>query len=339
VVRLRDVNLPPDVFAVAMATGIIAVAGRDHRYWRIADVLGVAATAAFVVLGVGLLARFAVGPGDILAQARDPDVALRMFTFVAACGVLGVRWVQHPTALWLAGALGLVGWLVLAPLGISDVRSRRRDELRDHAHGAWLLPSVATAGLATTAADLARAHSSTVLVAVGAAFWLIGIGTYLAVTWLIAWRALAAPYVPGEVTPDSWILMGALAITTLAGCHIDTATRAVGGAPWIADWARPLTFATWIVATAWVPVLLYAEIWSVDQQSGSLHYKGVWWSAVFPLGMYSAASSACAHTFHLRALTTVSLVFFWVAATVWTMVALGLVHAGLRTVRRRRSLA
>jgi len=321
------IDLPPDAFAVVMATGIVSVAAHDHAYPRIAIPLAVIASIAFVLLAAGLIVRVLARPASAFGEIRDPDVALRMFTFVAACAVLGVVFVDHTAAVWVLGAAALAGWLVLVPLAIRDVRARPRAELRDHAHGAWLLPSVATAGLATTAADLA--HTGT-LVVLGTLAWVLAIVVYVVGAWLIVWRALAAPFVPDEVTPDSWILMGALAIATLAGDHLLSATDRVGGLDWLAALLRPATLAVWILAALWIPLLLYAEVWRVDQRAGSLHFAGVWWSAVFPLGMFASASAATALTLHLRSLSTISLVFFWIAATVWLLVAVGQVHGLVR---------
>jgi tellurite resistance protein TehA-like permease len=327
--RIVDIDLPPDVFAVVMATGIIAVSAADHRYSRIAAILGWAASATFAVLTLGLGARILARFRRVAAQARDPDVALRMFTFVAAAAVLGVHWRNHPAAVWLFGALALLGTGVLAPLAVTDLRSRSGTDLRDHAHGAWLLPSVAASGLATTAADIAMMDHETTPVIVGMAFWAGAILVYLGVAWLLTWRGLSKPFGPESVTPDSWILMGALAIATLAGDHLLAAARAV---PAMAPAAGPIHDATlvgWIVASLWIPPLIYAELWRVDQRAGSLHFEGVWWSAVFPLGMYSAASAATATQGGLPELSTISLVFFWVAATVWLTVAVGLTHFAL----------
>src|SRR5438552_17393363 len=53
--------------------------------------------------------------------------------------------------------------------------------------------------------------------------------------------------------------------------------------------------------------------------------------------MYSAASAASAKQLHLRSLGTVSLVFFWIAFTVWTLVATGLLHSA--EVRRAHATA
>jgi tellurite resistance protein TehA-like permease len=273
--------------------------------------------------------RILARPRVIAGQARDPDVALRMFTFVAAAAVLGVRWLNHPAVVALLGTLSAVGWVVLVPLAVRDVRSRPRAELRDHAHGAWLLPSVATAGLATTAADLSLIDAMSWLDVVAALLWLAAIAIYVAVTWLVAWRSLVRPFVPDQVTPDSWILMGALAISALAGAHVLAASDAFTSLAWLADAMRPATLVVWIVASLWIPALLYAEVWRVDQRTGSLRFHGVWWSAVFPLGMYAAATAATSERLHMHALRTISLVFFWIAATVWLLVAVGLTHFAL----------
>lgn len=330
---LSRVDLPPDIFAVVMATGIVSVAAGDRDYPRISDALAALASLAFVLLTAGLVVRVLARPRSAIGEIGDPDVALRMFTAVAACSVLGVRFNGHPVLVWLLGAASLAAWLLLVPLACRDVASRPRAELRDHAHGAWLLASVGTAGLGITAADLAVYQRSTGLLLVAVAFWLAGLAAYLAVTWLVAWRAAAGPVVPDQVTPDSWILMGALAIATVTGDHVLHAARTIGAGG--LGWVRPATFVLWVLASLWIPVLLYAEMWRVDSRAGSLHFAGVWWSAVFPLGMYAAATAETAAVQHRPPLVTISLVLFWVAFTVWLLVAVGLAHRAATAVRMR----
>jgi tellurite resistance protein TehA-like permease len=224
------------------------------------------------------------------------------------------------------GGAALVAWLVIVPYAVRGVRSRAPADLRDHAHGAWLLPSVATAGLATTSAELAIDSRMSTFAVLGAVAWVLCIAGYVAVAWLIVWRALAAPFVPDEVTPDSWILMGALAIATLAGAHVVAGRAALGG-PAALSWVRPATATTWAIAGLWVPVLLFAAIRRAGQRVGSLHFQWAWWSAVFPLGMFAAASAACAPTLHRPALRAVSLGVFWAALAAWLIVAIGWVRS------------
>ncbi|HEX3825657.1 MAG TPA: hypothetical protein VHV82_00160, partial [Sporichthyaceae bacterium] len=60
------VEPPPDVFAVVMATGIVAVAASDHDYWRIALCLKVLAAAAAVALAAGLALRALTHPQRVV---------------------------------------------------------------------------------------------------------------------------------------------------------------------------------------------------------------------------------------------------------------------------------
>jgi tellurite resistance protein TehA-like permease len=326
------------VFAVVMATGVVAVAAADHGYWRIAGCLRIVAVTVAVVLAVGFAFRALTQTPRVLRLVGDPDVALRMFTVVAACPVIAACYPARPgVEVWLAG-VGLAGWLLLVPLAAVDLHSRRAVQLRDQAHGAWLLPAVATQGLAATTADIAHHDNGPgALLVIAAAAWLIGVLLYLAVCALIGWRALSAPLRPDQVTPDSWILMGALAIAALAGDHILAAARAISPSSALAGPAQSLTWGTWIVASTWIPLLLYAEVWRVDHLPGSLRYHGVWWAAVFPIGMYSAATSATATTLAIPALVTVSLVFFWIAFTLWSLVAVGLLHTAIARLTQHAS--
>jgi tellurite resistance protein TehA-like permease len=315
---INRIRPAPDAFAVVMATGIVAVAASDHSYRWIALVLEVLAAA----VAVGLAVAFAMSALGRTQLVRDPDVAMRGFTVVAACAVLAACWPARPMLrLWL-GALGLAAWLLLVPLAGLAAGSCPPGQLRDGACGAWLLPSVATQGLAATAADVAHDTRAWALVVIASVAWLIGLALYVAVGVLIGWRVVGAPR-PELMTPDSLILMGALAIATLAGAHIVLAARALDPAAALVGWARAATWGVWLLATAWIPVLLYAQIWRVDRIAGSLRYQRAWWAAVFPLGMYSAASSMVAAVLQLRSLVTVSLVFFWLALTLWTLVTVG----------------
>lgn len=131
-----------------MATGIVSVAAADHRYWRIsAALLGVAVVAFGILIGATVLGRFAFG------DLRSPDVALRLFTFVAACAVLAARLEWQPVVTWVLAGVAAAAWLALSPLAVAAMW-RARPELRSQAHGSWELASVATSGLTIVAADL-----------------------------------------------------------------------------------------------------------------------------------------------------------------------------------------
>jgi tellurite resistance protein TehA-like permease len=326
---------PPDVFAIVMASGIVSVAALDHEYFTISVALFAVAFVAFVVLGVGFVIRALTAAQHVIRFTRDPDVAVRMFTFVAACTMLDARWKASGLIGYTLGGLAVVGWLVLVPLAVADIASRPATQLRDSAHGVWLLPSVATSGLATLSADLAASTHDSSLTTVAALGCVLALWIYLAVTGLIMWRIFAPRFQLDQLAPDSWILTGALAICALAAGHIHAAVRALGGPAFLLTASRSLIIGTLVLASLWIPPLLYAEMWRADHLVGALRYHRAWWSAVFPIGMYSAASFTASRELRVPALTTVSLVFFWIALVLWTMVATGLVHTAMARARAR----
>jgi hypothetical protein len=74
-----------------------------------------------------------------------------------------------------------------------------------------------------------------------------------------------------------------------------------------------VTVVTWVVATAWIPPLVYFCI---------RRRIGLAWPVVFPLGMYSSATYATAVETGWQWLTVVSLVFFWIAFAARTLTAI-----------------
>ncbi len=314
--RLARVEPTPDVFAAVMATGILSIAARDHGYRWISDVLGVLATAALVVLTVvvaAVIGRRRAARWDL----TKPDVTLRLFTFVAACAVVDARLSAHLAVLRVLGAVALSSWLVLIALTARNMRARRWTELRDHAHGAWELGSVGTSGLAILMAQVAHHTGHRWWLAIAVPVWLVALGIYALMTWLILWRAVSERQHRDGFEPDAWILMGGLAIATLCGYYIHHEAP-----QWLFGGLRGITVVTWVAATLWIPPLIYFALHRIGRRPEVLHFAGVWWSLVFPLGMYSAATYAMAGELNRPALKTVSLVFFWDALAVWLIVAI-----------------
>jgi tellurite resistance protein TehA-like permease len=303
----------PDTFAAVMATGIVSIAAADHRYLAISKVLIVLAAVALPVLIVAAATAWRRESWDL----TDLDVSLRLCTYVAACAVVGARLAEHRIVLWVLAGMALQGWLSLVPVIARRMWRDRWAGLRDRAHGGWELASVATAGLAIVTADLK-------IVFLAVLFWGIAIGVYLLMTGLVVWRAIDDPAAPELVQPDMWILMGGAAIATLAGDHIHKAGL---------ESVRPVTVVTWFVATAWLFPLIYLTVRRFRRRRELP--PGLWWAAVFPLGMYSAATYATGVETGWRSLTVVSLVFFWIAFAAWGIVASGAAERRRREARGR----
>jgi tellurite resistance protein TehA-like permease len=275
-----------------MATGIVSIAAMDHGYRVIGDVLIVLAAVALPVLIVAA----AIAWRRESWKLTDLDVSLRLCTYVAACAVVAARLAEHRIVLWVLAGMALQGWLSLAPV-LARRMWRDRGSLRDRARGGWELASVATSGLAIVMADLKIVFWAVIL-------WALAICIYLVMTGLVVWRAVGDSSAPELAQPDIWILMGGAAVATLAGDHIDKAGLT-------SVW--PVTVVTWIVATAWIPPLVYVAL---------RRRVGIAWPAVFPLGMYSSATYATAVETGWHWLTTVSLAFFWIAFVAWIIVAI-----------------
>jgi tellurite resistance protein TehA-like permease len=334
-IRLASAEPSPDAFAAVMATGILSIGARDHGYRWISDTLGVLTTVALLFLVALVMVCAAGRRGIAFWDLRDPDVTLRLFTFVAACAVLDSRLASQRTVMRVLGVVALSSWLALSALTARNMAGHSWAALRDRAHGAWELASVGTAGLSIVAATLARHERWALWVA--APVWVAALCVYLLMTALILWRTVTERQDLDGFEPDTWILMGGLAIGTLAGDIVHALAPA-----WLAGPVRAVTVVTWVAATLWIPPLVYFGLHRISRRPEMLHFAGVWWALVFPLGMYSAASYTMAAELGQRSLLTVSLVFFWDALAAWLIVVvaglLRVLHAApeLRSARAHR---
>jgi tellurite resistance protein TehA-like permease len=313
------------VFAAVMATGILSIGAHNFGYRLISNTMGVIATAGLFFL-VALVVAKAATPGQRLRwDLTDPDVTLRLITFVAACAVIDTRLSSNVWVARVLGVVGLASWLILILFSARNMLAHRWTELRDRAHGPWQLGSVGTSGLAIVIARAARQTGHHWWLAVAVAGWVTALCIYGLMTSLTLWRVVNERQDRDGFEPDTWILMGAMAIATLAGDNIHAVAPA-----WLGGPVRAVTIVTWVTATLWIPPLIYFALHRIRRHPNMLRFAGVWWAFVFPLGMYSAASFAMAREIDQRPLFTVSLVFFWDALAAWLVV----VFAGLLLVSR-----
>jgi tellurite resistance protein TehA-like permease len=313
--RFSDIEPAPDVFAAVMATGVLSIAARNHQYTWISQILDALAMLALLVLVALVITTAAVERRIAFWDFADPDVTLRLFTFVAACAVLGSRLASQVIVAHALGAIALSAWLVLMLVTGRNMSASPWPALRDRSHGAWELASVGTSGLVIMMVLLAYYTGHRWWLVVAVPLWAVAMGIYALMTALILWRAVAERKDRDGFEPDTWILMGALAIATLAGDYIHLLTPG-----WLAGSVRAITQVTWLVATLWIPPLIYFGLRTISRRPAVLQFAGVWWAMVFPLGMYSAATYAMAMELNVHALQTVSLVFFWNALAVWLIV-------------------
>jgi tellurite resistance protein TehA-like permease len=265
-------------FAVVMATGILGVGARLEGIAPLADALLACACGTWVVLAAILRSR-----------------SVRSFAVVAATAVIGADFLLAGQ-----GKLALALWSLAAALWAAVALTVRKEALGS------LLTIVATESLAVLGAALDR-HRVAPLLDPAIAFWALGLALYP----LVAGRIVRSSLRERDFSPTLWIVMGALAITTLAADELLLDGRALGS---------DVALATWAAASAAIPVLVLTELrvrrWS---------YEVARWSFVFPLGMYGVASRVLGGAdAGLTGLREVGTAFFGIALAAWVLAATGL---------------
>jgi tellurite resistance protein TehA-like permease len=275
---LQDVDA--GAFTVVMATGILGVGARLEGIAPLADALLACACLVWLVLAALLRSR-----------------AVRSFALVAGTAVVGADFLLAGQ-----GELGLTLWCLAAALWVAVAVA-----VRGEAAGS-LLTIVATESLAVLAAALDRHHDAPLRWA-AVALWALGLVLYP----LIAGRIVRDSLRARRFNPTLWIVMGALAITTLASAELLLDRRALG---------PDVALATWAAASAAIPLLAFAELWLREW-----HYEVARWSFVFPLGMYGVASRVLEGAEGWAVLQDVGTAFFGIALAAWVLAAAGLVRA------------
>lgn len=304
-------------FNVVMATGIVSIAAQKFGLHVLSLALLALTSVAFVAVAALVLprARWAM---TLLRRARAPDTGLPAMGFVAATAVLGTRLelLGGDAARVIAAALLAASGAMWLPILGSVLPGLTRGvlpgrDLAARARGEWLLGVVSTEGIAVLAGSLS--HRGTLHV-VAIVLWVFGGLLYLVIFWLLAVRMRRCSLSPREFTPDLWIVMGALAIFSVAG-----ATSFHGSA---GSLAGEVVILGWALATAWIPLLALGEAWRIVRL-GRPRFAPARWTMVFPLGMYSVCGVLTGGSLGIAWIAHVGHWWFPVALAAWAAVALG----------------
>lgn len=326
---VRDV--PPNIFAIVMATGIVAIAlnavgwplGGRALFW-----IGITAYGVLWVLIVARCARYwPAVRADLTSHARGPG----FFTMVAGTGVLGSGCV----VLYGVPDAGLAFWVVAIVLwvtlsysilpGLMEVE--QKPELEKGMSGVWLLIVVGTQSICVlgclVAPHLPGSGTGPALFA-ALCFWLAGGMLYLWLIALIFYRIMFRPLTPADLSPPYWINMGAMAISTLAGVSLAAAARDSELLSGLLPFVKGLTLMFWATATWWLPLLLMLGAWRHGVKRFPLTYDHGYWGAVFPLGMYALCTLRLAREFDVPFLSPLGEAFAWIGLAAWAATAVGL---------------
>jgi tellurite resistance protein TehA-like permease len=325
-------NLPPNIFAMVMATGIVSLAVNNSGYGTLAVALFWVNVGMFIVLSALLIGRALYFRAELAANLQSHAKAPGFFTLVAGPCVLGNQCVL------LFGAskaglgllfVGLAFWLALSYAILPALMEKaEKPKLETGLNGAWLLIVVGTQAisvLTTLLAPALAAGSPDVPLFAALAFWLVGSMLYIWLIALIFHRILFLPLSPTDLAPPYWINMGAMAISTLAGVRLVAEADRMTILTDLLPFLKGMTLLFWATATWWIPVLLSLGVWRHGYQRVPLTYEHSYWAVVFPLGMYTVCTQNLMRVFELPFLSPISTVFMWAALGSWGLTLAGLI--------------
>jgi tellurite resistance protein TehA-like permease len=335
---IRDLN--PGAFAFVMATGIISTGTFLLGPSWLSQTLLVIASIGLVVLIVALVIRLGRWRSRVAADFRDPERVFGFFTVSASCDLLGTRFASagHPIVTTVLACLAATVWSVLTyGVPASLLLAGQRESALGGVDGTWLLWVVGTQSLSIDASTLVPVwpSQSTLLATASVALWSVGLTLYLLLVSLIFLRWLTIAMTPATLSPLYWILMGATAITVLAGAGILGLPARIAAVSAIAGFVKGVCFVFWSFGTWWIPLLLLLGFWRHIMRKWPLTYEPALWAVVFPVGMYSVSTLTFGKAARLTFTEPLSRGVLWVAIAAWLIVAAACV-AGL--ARRRTAV-
>lgn len=334
-------DLYPGCFAFVMATGIISNALLFTEHQLLSDLLLAVNIAAYPWLLILMVLRVMRFRPLLWKDLTDPRLVFSFFTLVAASDVLGIGIHERgfaSIALWM-WVFALSVWLVLIYFSFSVLIFLNTVRRANVVHGGWLIAIVGTESLVTLgtliAPDMgALSQSMFVLLHM---LWGVGLVLYGIFITLFAYRIFFYDVQPEDITPLLWVVMGAAAISTNAGSTLILTDNGTAFLQAMRPFINGTTLVLWAWGTWWIPLLIILGIWKHGFRHAPLSYTPMFWSLVFPLGMYAAASRRLSLAADFPALLTLSHVMVWIALGAWATTATGLFLTTRREFRVARA--
>lgn len=332
--RVAVEEMPIGNFSMVMATGICSISAFLLGLTPAALALFAVNVVAYPCLCALTVLRLAWQPRRVLREITDHALGPTSFTVVAATCVLGSQFVvlfgsyRAAAALWF---LALALWLVLNYAVFTGLTvTEEKPTLAEGISGAWLLAVVAVQSIALLGAQLAdffgTLQLSYRLMANFMAFsmWLWGGMLYIWLISLIFYRYTFFRFSPEDLTPPYWINMGAMAISSLTGAILIINAPHAPFLHSTLPFIKGFSVFYWATGTWWIPMLAILAVWRHAWKRVRFEYHYLYWGAVFPLGMYAAATFRLSQALEMSFLMMVPRLFFCAALAAWLAAFAGL---------------
>ena len=142
-----------------------------------------------------------------------------------------------------------------------------------------------------------------------------------------------------RLTPPYWINMGAVAITTLAGCTLLLQRDASSLLLKIEPFLIGFTLFFWAAASWWVPLLVILGIWRHAVRQYPVRYDPQYWGMVFPLGMYTACTTRLAQVVDVTFILVIPRISIYIALSAWAATFIAMLGSLLELTKRQRASA
>lgn len=332
----------PGYFALVMATGIVSLAAYRHRMPVVAHGLFWLNCLAYLVLWALTVARFVRYRSHFVYDLTHHSRGAAFLTKPAATCVLGSQfavltpWMPVAECLWF---VGFALWLILSYTFLTVITVREpKPPLEAGIRGSWLLVIVATESVSVLGSLVAASIGTTEAVLfISLATYLLGAMLYVFFITLILYRWMFFRMEPEKLTPDYWIDMGALAISTLAGSQLLNVSSQWSLLRDLEPFLKGFTLFFWATGTWWIPLLLIVELWRHLFGKVPFTYSPDYWSFVFPLGMYSVATFMLVQVTGLYLLQPISFLFAYLALLAWIITFAGMIWSLARVIRPHHS--
>ena len=329
-------TLFPAYFALVMATGIVATGAHLFHLSLVSTILFWINNVEYGLLLLLFISRlagfFPALRADLASQAKGPG----FFTVVAGSCILGTQYALVKQSylpailLWL---FALAVWLLLFYSFLTLVITKpEKPPVEKGISGVWLLLVVATQSLAILGAALTQ-HlpvSADISLFFSLSAYFLGLVLYLILITLIVYRLVFFPISAEAFEPPYWIMMGAAAISTLAGVTLSQTVDTTG----IFQAFRPvltgMSLLTWATSTGWIPLLVVLSVWRYAVKKVKWAYHPQYWAFVFCVGMYSVCTWHLADQLALPYLKQMASLFLYSSLVAWLLTFLAM---GFRIVR------